>query len=712
MNTQAEHENTAVYDFAHFRFDAGDGTLTSDGQPIRLQTKTLELLKIFLESEGRVVSRHELIERLWPDTFVEENNLSQQIRALRKGLGDDRNGSAMIETIPRRGYRFLCDVTAVRALAATYDTAAEVGSTDLPKAAAAPRSRSRRWLFAIVGLLVIGAAAWVLWSFISRSSGVSGADQPALTTQFETSNGIKIADAESGSISPNGKLIVYSQVLNERESLWLRHIESGQTNPIGSRIDREYRVPTFAPDSDSVYFMSARSEPYQYDLNKVSVFGGPVSTIKEKVMIGFSISTAGIAFLRMTPNSDCELYVADLAGEGERLIGTRPRSHCYDVIRWSPDGHSVLASVPSSENGEYASLLVETNIDTARETPYSDERWVTLRDFQFLPGRNVWLVTGRKTSQTDFNRIWYVDPATRAATRVSSEPVNFNSLSLTADGKWIVAKRVALNSNLTVVDLADPASERRIVSAYGRVAWGAGDRIFYATINEKALWAINPDGSGAVQVDQPAHVHPAVSTDGKYIVTAKETNGKLHLCRMNSDGSDPQQLTFGGGEQRPNISHDNAWVYYESKTGKDISIHKVPFAGGEPVRVIDNGAVPSISPDGRSLAHVGVPFDTIYIVDTETLQIRKKLSLPQENMSADHLEWSADGQAIYLAASSRARIGNIWRIFLNGQPAQKLTDYSRDQIFDFALSPDRSKAALTRGNWLTDIVLIDTHSGG
>jgi predicted ATPase len=99
-----------IYIFNEFRVDVGKGVLTRAGQPLSLQWKTFETLCHLVESEGRLVTREELMDKLWADTFVEDNNLSQHIRALRKVLGDGQNGDRYIETVPRRGYRFLPDV--------------------------------------------------------------------------------------------------------------------------------------------------------------------------------------------------------------------------------------------------------------------------------------------------------------------------------------------------------------------------------------------------------------------------------------------------------------------------------------------------------------------------------------------------------------------------------------------------------------------------
>lgn len=109
----------SIYEFGVFHVDVDKGLLLRDGQPVTLQWKSFETLCFLVRSEGRVVTRSELMDSLWADTFVEENNLSQHIRALRKALGSDENGNQFIETIPRRGYRFVPPVQLARCKASS-----------------------------------------------------------------------------------------------------------------------------------------------------------------------------------------------------------------------------------------------------------------------------------------------------------------------------------------------------------------------------------------------------------------------------------------------------------------------------------------------------------------------------------------------------------------------------------------------------------------
>jgi DNA-binding winged helix-turn-helix (wHTH) protein/TolB-like protein/Flp pilus assembly protein TadD len=98
-----------LYEFGPFRIDTANRLLLRDGKPVALKPKVVETLLVLIENSGRVVEKDELIEKLWPDSFVEEGNLTQNIYEIRKALNSGAEES-YIETIPRRGYRFAVQV--------------------------------------------------------------------------------------------------------------------------------------------------------------------------------------------------------------------------------------------------------------------------------------------------------------------------------------------------------------------------------------------------------------------------------------------------------------------------------------------------------------------------------------------------------------------------------------------------------------------------
>jgi DNA-binding winged helix-turn-helix (wHTH) protein/Tfp pilus assembly protein PilF len=167
--------NHSLYEFDHFRLDLAEKMLTRDGAAVPLTPKAFDTLVLLVEKSGRLVEKGELMNHLLPDTFVEENSLSQNIYLVRKALGEESQGPRYIETVPRRGYRFAASVRKV----STRDmTAAEGSETHALVArsesltgalamahALSPLLRriSRTSLLALAPVLTL-LAIWLIWS--------------------------------------------------------------------------------------------------------------------------------------------------------------------------------------------------------------------------------------------------------------------------------------------------------------------------------------------------------------------------------------------------------------------------------------------------------------------------------------------------------------------------------------------------------------------
>src|SRR5689334_14822671 len=98
------------YDFANFRLDLSEKVLLCDGRPVPLTPKVFDTLQILIENAGHLLEKDELMQKIWQDRFVEEGNLAFNIKVLRKALGDNAVNPKFIETVQRRGYRFIADV--------------------------------------------------------------------------------------------------------------------------------------------------------------------------------------------------------------------------------------------------------------------------------------------------------------------------------------------------------------------------------------------------------------------------------------------------------------------------------------------------------------------------------------------------------------------------------------------------------------------------
>ena len=154
-----------LYEFGPFRLDLERRLFTREHQVVPLAPKTFDLLVLLVQSPGRAFSKQELMNALWPDTFVEEANLSFQISVLRKALGED--GARWVETVPKHGYRFGAEV---RATMPSAELSAEPVSSakNEPSSVMPGRGTRKAWLagatvtaalLVVVAFLTAGARA-------------------------------------------------------------------------------------------------------------------------------------------------------------------------------------------------------------------------------------------------------------------------------------------------------------------------------------------------------------------------------------------------------------------------------------------------------------------------------------------------------------------------------------------------------------------------
>jgi len=107
-------ETNILFEFGRFRLDPAERLLLEDGRPVPLTPKAFEILLVLIESKGKLLGKEDLMKRIWPDSFVEEANLTVNISALRKALGGAPDGQSFIVTVPRHGYRFVAPITEVK----------------------------------------------------------------------------------------------------------------------------------------------------------------------------------------------------------------------------------------------------------------------------------------------------------------------------------------------------------------------------------------------------------------------------------------------------------------------------------------------------------------------------------------------------------------------------------------------------------------------
>jgi DNA-binding winged helix-turn-helix (wHTH) protein/tetratricopeptide (TPR) repeat protein len=238
--TSGKAQRTLIYEFGPFRFLPDEKLLLRDGRPVPLPPKAIDTLGVLLDRSGHVVLKEDLMKRVWPDTFVEEGNLTQQISLLRKALGDV--DSVGIETIPRRGYRLMAQVTTGKGedlLVARERTRAElVVEESVTPAPALPAAAASRWPWALAVTMLAGAlaaAGGYVWYTASRPALPFEARDWVLVLDFENTTGDPrfdeaLATAFTIGLEQSRYFNVYSKA---RVTAALRRMG----RPAGSRLD-------------------------------------------------------------------------------------------------------------------------------------------------------------------------------------------------------------------------------------------------------------------------------------------------------------------------------------------------------------------------------------------------------------------------------------------------------------------------------------------
>jgi DNA-binding winged helix-turn-helix (wHTH) protein/TolB-like protein/Tfp pilus assembly protein PilF len=174
MSQQESHS----YEFGRFRLKTAERVLLREGELVPLTPKVFDILVTLVEHGGQVVAKDDLMKRVWPNTFVEEGNLTQNISLLRKALGESPGGVQFIETVPRRGYRFVADTSQswddkVGQSAPEPDPAPVVS---IPNTTTQPAGSKRTPLYALAaGVLVLGLVGLV---YFTTGSGKTGEPTP------------------------------------------------------------------------------------------------------------------------------------------------------------------------------------------------------------------------------------------------------------------------------------------------------------------------------------------------------------------------------------------------------------------------------------------------------------------------------------------------------------------------------------------------------
>ena len=180
---------------------------------------------------------------------------------------------------------------------------------------------------------------------------------------------------------------------------------------------------------------------------------------------------------------------------------------------------------------------------------------------------------------------------------------------------------------------------------------------------------------------------------------------------MDADGGNLKQLTDAPGDVYQQSSPDGRWVVFHSSRSGQFSIWKISIDGGEPVRLTDRLTLnPTVSPDGTLIAcfyredQPNAPFK-LAIIPFAGGDPVKVLDIPHSVHGPSGLRWTPDGRALTFVDTING-VSNIWSLPLDGGKAVQLTDFKTDQIFWFDFSHDGKQLAVSRGTQTSDVILI------
>lgn len=697
------------YRFGDFIVDTDQKLLLRQDKELPLTPKLFETLLILVENSGRIVQKEQFMERLWPHTFVEEANLTSNIQQLRKSLGDNAREPHYIETVTKRGYRFIANVQRVeRVNNNVAATRLDTSPTALPATVTDHKRLKRRLVIALAAAaVVVMAGGFVFWRFFRASSKNLGELVANLPLKIErlTDSG----QSSSAAISPDGRYVAYTQMFKGRYSIWIRQLTTNTNSEIVSPTDNIVGM-AFSHSGEYLYFVAGDPSA----LYRVSLLGAVPGKILERLEGKFSLSPddSRIAFIRVSTNGNGQqehaLMIANSDGTNESKLLARQYPDKLDAPVWSPDGASIVCAYGNSAAGSQSVSLVEVRVVDGSTRELSSEKFFNIAKIEWLPQKTGLIMTAGKKPE-GYRQLWRVSYPGLQFTEITEGLSSFSDLSLTRNGDKIVASQSTRAFDLWVGATRESENLKKITSVMDKFCWTPDGRLVYSlnTIGNVDLWVMRPDGQEQKQLtlNSATNDAPTVTPDGRYIVFISNRSGAFQVWRTQMDGSDPVALTNGGGKNFPAVSPDGKWVLYN--TTDDWQLWRVSIEGGEPARLSDSYALfPSISPDGKMIACLGrndskAVLRILSFADGRPL---KTFDLATPTFSSNRIQWTRDGKAV-IYGTEHDGVTSIFRQSLNGGEPAVVTKFE-DELADFSYSPDGQSLAVARGGWQHDIVLI------
>ncbi len=629
--------------------------LRRSGRSLRLERIPMEILLLLVERRGQLVSREEIIARIWgKDVFLDtDTSINSAIRKIRQALRDDPEKPTSIQTLTGKGYRFIAAVTVVGDPQLSAPTVAPPAATPATPPAPPPTrpevslpdgqpssqaSRPSRWLIwtsiAAVALAAAGLAAWHL----RPAPPVPAMSAPVPLTTYRGSQA-------SPSLSPDGNQVAF-QWDGEKGDNFDIYVKSLGVDATPLRLTTNPamdRWPAWSPDGTTIAFIRSAA-PDKVDLMLIPALGGP-----ERRLAEFP-ERLGALGLRPTWTADSKwIVVPAQAGNAARLFRvsvdtgetsqiTSTPSGYEDVFpSISPDGSALLfARVPQMYNlGDIYRVSLNTDAKPT-EAPRRLAGGDTLEGLS-VP---VWTPDGKDVlARTFIGAVRMPADGSTPPTPIPWPGQNPNWLDISRRGNRLAYSIQSGNANIYRIDLtAKTLTPEPIVASTARDVFPQyspdGSRLaFYSyRTGSGQVYVSNPEGDLARQltfITNGQAATPHWSPDGKRLAIDSNTSGLSQVYLISPDGGKMTQLTSGPYANFAAVwSRDGKWMYFTSKKSGRNEIWKMPDGGGPALQVTRNGGLGAAE--------------------------------------------SLDGKTLYFGKEGGA--GSIWRMPVSGGPEEKIAD--------------------------------------
>jgi len=700
--------------------DCENFRIVKAGEVRSLTPRAFDVLVFLIENQGRVVEKGELFENVWKEKFVSDNALTRSIKEIRHAIGDNAESPLYIETVPRRGYRFIATVSTSENADTHWASHSALGGQDVSVSLNQPATRFSKFWSALLlaGVLLSGLTAYLV---ISKPWKKSTAPLPkpsvARNTQITTWTGLDLFPT----ISPDGNMVAYSSDHSGKFEIYVRALSPGAKENQLTSDGLQNLEPSWSPDGKWIaYYSQVRGGisiiPAGGGVARQLIdFGSRPSWSRDGSKIAFQsdglsdISTTSAA----APTST--IWIISASG-GDPYQITHPSNPVggHGSPTWSPDSQRI-AFVANSIQSSTIWTITPKGDDLKRVTP---ERCEYFDPIYSPDGRSLFMVSGG---------VWRVllsangEPESEPEQLANPTLAQIRHLSFSANGKRLVSSLIRQRGNLWSVPLQKETAERSGVPkslvedttirktiplfstdgsklAYNVFTAGASGSVWIVDVNGKERTQISTDPAAIVgwMPDGRQLLNVTFLESGRYLTTTVVDSGlrktissltrQIPFCRLSPDGKtiafnaytgssvniwlysidngEAKQITFDNELFGfPAWSPDGKWIAGELKRNDDTYIAVVPVEGGTPVALnSDRGQswTGSWSPDGDKIVFAGSRNGiwNIYWISRSTKEQKQLTNYTKPNSFVRYPTWSPRGDQIVFEYSELT--GNIW----------------------------------------------------